>query len=124
MYYEFAGSGRPEVHIHLLIAFGGAHGNRRRHAWRPYQSAAQTGHRRWSFVRTVAVARPLMPAFVIRLSASRKSMSDAAQALCFMAGANCIFYGGKLLPTRNSKANAGLELRAKLQIEPVRSAAA
>src|SRR5258708_14250220 len=51
------------------------------------------------FVRTIAVARVLMPVSVVRLSAGRAAMSDAVQALCFFAGATSIFYGAKLLPT-------------------------
>jgi len=74
------------------------------------------------FVRTIAVARLLMPASVVRLSAGRESMSESTQALCFMAGANSIFYGDKLLTTRNAEANADADLLAKLQIETVRSA--
>jgi biotin synthase len=53
------------------------------------------------FVRTIAVARILMPKSVVRLSAGRAAMSDAVQALCFFAGANSIFYGEKLLTTGN-----------------------
>ncbi len=53
------------------------------------------------FVRTIAVARILMPASYVRLSAGRQQMSDAVQALCFLAGANSIFYGDKLLTTGN-----------------------
>src|SRR5688572_21373690 len=53
------------------------------------------------FVRTVAVARILMPGSVVRLSAGRTAMDDAVQALCFFAGANSIFYGEKLLTTGN-----------------------
>ncbi len=53
------------------------------------------------FVRTIAVARLLMPRSVVRLSAGRSAMSDAVQALCFFAGANSIFYGEKLLTTGN-----------------------
>lgn len=53
------------------------------------------------FVRTVAVARITMPKAVVRLSAGRESMTDSTQALCFMAGANSIFYGEKLLTTPN-----------------------
>ncbi len=54
------------------------------------------------FVRTVAVARVLMPRSHVRLSAGRESMSDELQALCFLAGANSIFYGEKLLTTPNA----------------------
>jgi biotin synthase len=53
------------------------------------------------FVRTIAVARLLMPASYVRLSAGREDMSDELQALCFLAGANSIFYGEKLLTTGN-----------------------
>ena len=53
------------------------------------------------FVRTIAVARILMPASVVRLSAGRAGMSEAVQAMCFFAGANSIFYGEKLLTTGN-----------------------
>ena len=53
------------------------------------------------FVRTIAVARILMPKSVVRLSAGRTAMSEAQQALCFFAGANSIFYGEKLLTTGN-----------------------
>ncbi len=53
------------------------------------------------FVRTIAVARILMPSSHVRLSAGRSEMSDAVQALCFLAGANSIFYGEKLLTTGN-----------------------
>jgi biotin synthase len=63
---------------------------------------AGSGKLPWSeFVRTVAVARLLMPASVVRLSAGRAAMSEAVQALCFFAGANSIFYGEKLLTTGN-----------------------
>jgi biotin synthase len=55
----------------------------------------------FDFVRTIAVARLLMPASHVRLSAGREGMSDEMQALCFMAGANSIFYGEKLLTTGN-----------------------
>jgi biotin synthase len=54
-----------------------------------------------TFVRTIAVARILMPASRVRLSAGRKQMNDETQALCFLAGANSIFYGDKLLTTDN-----------------------
>ena len=53
------------------------------------------------FVRTIAVARITMPKAMVRLSAGRQQMSDAVQALCFLAGANSIFYGDKLLTTGN-----------------------
>jgi biotin synthase len=53
------------------------------------------------FVRTIAVARICMPASMVRLSAGREDMSDETQALCFLAGANSVFYGPKLLTTPN-----------------------
>jgi biotin synthase len=69
------------------------------------------------FVRTVAVARITMPLARVRLSAGRQSMSDAVQALCFVAGANSIFYGEKLLTTPNPDVNADLELLQRLGIQ-------
>jgi len=70
------------------------------------------------FVRIVAVARILMPASHVRLSAGRTDMSDEMQALCFLAGANSIFYGDKLLTTPNPSANADLELLDRLGMRP------
>ncbi len=58
----------------------------------------------FEFVRTIAVARITMPGAVVRLSAGREEMSDELQALCFMAGANSIFYGDRLLTTGNPQA--------------------
>lgn len=58
----------------------------------------------FEFVRTVAVARITMPCAMVRLSAGREQMDDALQALCFLAGANSIFYGDKLLTTGNPQA--------------------
>jgi biotin synthase len=66
------------------------------------------------FVRTVAVARILMPTSVIRLSAGRESMSEATQALCFLAGAGSIFTGDKLLTTGNAGNDKDAALFAKL----------
>jgi len=66
------------------------------------------------FVRTVAVARILMPHAMVRLSAGRESMSEATQALCFLAGANSIFTGDKLLTTGNAGAGADSALFEKL----------
>ena len=71
------------------------------------------------FVRTVAVARILMPQSMVRLSAGRESMSDAAQALCFMAGANSIFTGDKLLTTDNAGDDRDAALFAKLGVTPM-----
>ena len=64
--------------------------------------AGQAGIDPLEFVRTIAVARILMPASHVRLSAGRSSMSDELQALCFFAGANSIFYGDRLLTTDNA----------------------
>ena len=70
----------------------------------------------FDFVRTVAVARILMPLAHVRLSAGRGGMSDELQALCFMAGANSIFYGEKLLTTGNPDTAHDRALFARLQI--------
>jgi biotin synthase len=67
-----------------------------------------------SFVRTIAVARILMPASWVRLSAGRTEMSDEMQALCFFAGANSIFYGDKLLTTDNPVADRDRRLFDRL----------
>jgi len=72
----------------------------------------------FDFIRTIAVARLLMPASYVRLSAGREAMSDEMQALCFFAGANSIFYGEKLLTTANPMQNTDLELFARLGITP------
>jgi biotin synthase len=66
------------------------------------------------FVRTIAVARMLMPRSYVRLSAGRTDMSDEMQALCFLAGANSIFYGEKLLTTANPAASHDRQLLARL----------
>ena len=66
------------------------------------------------FVRTIAVARVLMPCAMVRLSAGRESMSDELQALCFLAGANSIFYGDKLLTTGNPDVARDRGLLARL----------
>jgi biotin synthase len=66
------------------------------------------------FVRTIAVARITMPRARVRLSAGRQQMSDAVQALCFLAGANSIFYGDKLLTTGNPDVARDQALFAKL----------
>ncbi len=71
------------------------------------------------FVRTIAVARILMPASVVRLSAGRETMDDALQALCFHAGANSIFYGEKLLTTGNPDVEADRALFDKLGLKPM-----
>ncbi|WP_066717789.1 biotin synthase BioB [Sphingomonas pituitosa] len=71
------------------------------------------------FVRTVAVARITMPGSMVRLSAGRESMSDATQALCFLAGANSIFTGDKLLTAGNAGDDKDAALFARLGITPM-----
>jgi biotin synthase len=66
------------------------------------------------FVRTIAAARITMPKAMVRLSAGRQEMSDAVQALCFLAGANSIFYGDKLLTTGNPESDRDRALLDKL----------
>ncbi|BAH83329.1 biotin synthase BioB [Candidatus Ishikawella capsulata] len=75
----------------------------------------------FDFIRTIAVARIMMPTSRIRLSAGREKMNDQTQAMCFMAGANSIFYGCKLLTTPNPKENEDLMLFRKLGLraEPI-----
>ncbi len=68
----------------------------------------------FDFVRTIAVARLLMPRAHVRLSAGREGMSDELQALCFLAGANSIFYGEKLLTTGNPDVARDRQLLARL----------
>ncbi len=72
----------------------------------------------FDFVRIIAVARIMMPASHVRLSAGREKMNDQMQALCFMAGANSIFYGCKLLTTANPNENADMQLFNRLGIRP------
>jgi biotin synthase len=73
------------------------------------------------FIRSIAVARILMPKSFVRLSAGRTEMSDETQALCFLAGANSIFYGDKLLTTANPDENHDRRLFDKLGINTVSS---
>jgi biotin synthase len=73
------------------------------------------------FVRTVAVARITMPKSMVRLSAGRESMSESTQALCFLAGANSIFTGDKLLTTANAGDGADAAMLAKLGLKPMRA---
>ena len=74
----------------------------------------------WSeFVRTIAVARITMPESFVRLSAGRQEMNEATQALCFLAGANSIFYGEKLLTTGNPETERDQKLFDKLGISPM-----
>jgi biotin synthase len=71
------------------------------------------------FVRTIAVARICMPRSVVRLSAGREDMSEETQTLCFLAGANSIFYGPKLLTTPNPGRDRDRELMDKLGLSPM-----
>ncbi|GLP99977.1 biotin synthase BioB [Methylophaga thalassica] len=70
------------------------------------------------FVRTIAVARIMMPKSFVRLSAGREHMTDELQAMCFLAGANSIFYGEKLLTTDNPDTNHDQQLFKRLGITP------
>jgi biotin synthase len=73
------------------------------------------------FVRTIAVARIAMPCSVVRLSAGREDMSEETQALCFLAGANSIFYGPKLLTTPNPGRDRDRVLMERLGLSPMES---
>jgi biotin synthase len=73
----------------------------------------------FEFVRTIAVARILMPRSMVRLSAGRETMSDELQALCFLAGANSIFHGEKLLTTGNPDVAHDHSLFARLGLRPM-----
>lgn len=77
----------------------------------------------FDFVRVIAVARITMPTARVRLSAGRQQMGDAVQALCFMAGANSIFYGDQLLVTGNPDVEADTQLLAKLGLQSHRTSA-
>jgi biotin synthase len=71
------------------------------------------------FVKMIAVARITMPKSFVRLSAGRGEMSDETQALCFLAGANSIFYGGKLLTTPNPEESSDMKLLTRLGMRPM-----
>jgi biotin synthase len=71
------------------------------------------------FVRMIAVARITMPRSMVRLSAGREDMSDETQALCFLAGANSIFFGPKLLTTANPTRDRDMRLLDKLGLAPM-----
>jgi biotin synthase len=73
----------------------------------------------FDFVRTIAVARITMPASMVRLSAGREDMSEETQALCFLAGANSIFCGPKLLTTPNPARDRDMAMLAKLGLRPM-----
>ena len=71
------------------------------------------------FIRSVAIARVMMPKSYVRLSAGRENMSDEMQAMCFFAGANSIFYGDKLLTTPNPDTNEDMQLFERLGIKAI-----
>lgn len=73
----------------------------------------------FEFIRTIAIARIMMPKSMVRLSAGRTEMSDEMQALCFMAGANSIFVSGKLLTADNPEASEDSALFQKLGLTPM-----
>ncbi|MEF8701141.1 MAG: biotin synthase BioB [Candidatus Accumulibacter sp. UW26] len=73
----------------------------------------------FEFVRTIAAARLTMPGSFVRLSAGRQAMSEELQALCFLAGANSIFYGDRLLTTDNPEADRDQALFEKLGLRPI-----
>ena len=75
----------------------------------------------FEFIRCIAVARILMPSSLVRLSAGRQSLSDEAQAMCFLAGANSIFYGERLLTTDNPEADADRMLFDRLGLYAMES---
>jgi biotin synthase len=73
----------------------------------------------FEFVRTIAAARITMPRSWVRLSAGRQEMSDELQALCFLAGANSMFYGDRLLTTGNPDVDRDDQLFARLGVKPI-----
>jgi biotin synthase len=75
----------------------------------------------FEFVRTIAIARITMPRAMVRLSAGREQMSEALQAMCFLAGANSIFYGDQLLTTSNPMQAADRQLLDRLGIQVMRT---
>lgn len=97
----------PEsVPINMLVKVAGT----------PLENAADLDP--FEFIRTIAVARIIMPLSHVRLSAGREDMNEQMQALAFHAGANSIFYGEKLLTTPNPAASKDMQLFARLGIEP------
>ena len=101
-------SEHPEsVPINMLVKVKGT----------PLANSQQLTANSFDFIRTIAAARITMPKSAVRLSAGREEMSDEMQALCFLAGANSIFYGEKLLTTPNPEANKDKQLFAKLGIK-------
>jgi biotin synthase len=99
-------SEHPEsVPINMLVRIPGT----------PMESAPEVDP--FEFVRTIATARIMMPASYVRLSAGRETMSDELQALCFIAGANSVFYGDKLLTASNATTNHDDELFKRLDLK-------
>ncbi|WP_417782401.1 biotin synthase BioB [Terasakiella pusilla] len=97
----------PEsIPINMLIPIEGT----------PFEAKAKIDH--FDFVRTIAVARIVMPASYVRLSAGREEMSEELQSLCFFAGANSMFYGDKLLTAGNQGVSDDQNMFAKLGITP------
>ncbi len=86
----------------------------------PYAGNAEVDD--FDFIRVIAAARIMMPKSMVRLSAGRESMNEQMQAMCFMAGANSIFYGCKLLTTANPAESADQHLFNKLGLRPAVSA--
>ncbi|VXC59306.1 biotin synthase [Enterobacterales bacterium 8AC] len=78
----------------------------------------------FDFIRTIAIARIMMPSSYVRLSAGREQMNEQTQAMCFMAGANSIFYGCKLLTTPNPDEDKDRQLFRKLGLNPQQTATA
>ena len=76
----------------------------------------------FEFIRTIAVARILMPTSYVRLSAGRTEMNDEMQALCFFAGANSMFYGDRLLTTDNPEESDDQKLFSRLDIQAEKGA--
>lgn len=96
---------QPEsVPINMLVKIDGT----------PLADVADLDH--FDFIRCIAVARIMMPKSHVRLSAGREAMNEQMQSMCFLAGANSIFYGCKLLTTGNPEANADMKLFNKLGI--------
>jgi biotin synthase len=73
------------------------------------------------FVRVIATARIMMPRSVVRLAAGREGMSDETQALCFLAGANSIFHGAKLLTTPNAETSRDQRMLSRLGLVPMQA---
>lgn len=109
LFKELANQERhPEsVPINLLVRVSGT----------PLESGADLDS--LEFIRSVAIARIMMPKSYVRLSAGRENMSDEMQAMCFFAGANSIFYGDKLLTTPNPETSDDMQLFERLGIKAI-----